>query len=82
MPTLTAKLSPSLLNGNPGEDDIELLCTATVAEDVMLASYQFTWIKDDTPIDFSDDRIVVCMCYYHGMVVPNSKEPPNLIHFS
>ena len=58
-PTLTAKLSPSLLTGDPGEDAIELLCIAIVAEDVMLATYQFTWIKDDTHIDSSNDRILV-----------------------
>ena len=56
-----ARVSPSLLIGNSGEDAIELLCTAIVAEDVMLASYQFTWMKDDTPIDLSNDRIVVRM---------------------
>ena len=59
-PTLTAKLSPPILTGDPGENAIELLCTAAVAEDVMLASYQFTWIKDDAPVDLSNDRIVVC----------------------
>ena len=60
-PTVTANLSPSLLIGDSGEDAIELLCTAIVAEDVMSASYQFTWIKDDTPVDLSNDRIVVCI---------------------
>ena len=59
-PTLTVNLNPSLFTGNSGEDAIELLCTATVAEDVMSASYQFTWMKDDTPLDISNNRIVVC----------------------
>ena len=58
-PTLTANLSPPLLIGDSGEDDIELLCTAIVAEDVMSASYQFTWIKDNSPVDLSNDRIMV-----------------------
>ena len=59
-PTLTVNLNPSLYTGNSGGDTIELLCTATVAEDVMSASYQFTWMKDDTPLDISNDRIAVC----------------------
>ena len=56
-----------MLTGDSGEDAIELLCTAIVAEDVLSATYQFTWIKDDTPIDLSDNRIIVrtymqCAC--------------------
>ena len=58
-PTLTLKLYPPLLTGNSGEDSIELLCTAIAEEDVILAAYQFTWLKDNTPIGFSNDRIVV-----------------------
>ena len=30
----------------------------------MLASYQFTWIKDNTPIDLSNKRIEVCIPRY------------------
>ena len=63
-PTLTVNVSSTLLIGDSGEDSIELLCTAIVAEDVMSASYQFTWIKDDTPVDFSNDRIMVCVNIY------------------
>ena len=58
-PTLTVNINPVLFTGNSGEDALELLCTAAIAEDVMSASYQFTWIKDDTPVDESNDRIVV-----------------------
>ena len=58
-PTLTVNLNPSLFTGNSGEDALELLCTAVVAEDVMSASYQFTWIKNNAPVDISNDRIVV-----------------------
>ena len=66
MPTLSAKLSPPLLTGDSGEDAIELLCTAIVAEDVISASYQFTWIKDDTPIDIlSNKRIMVCITFLY-----------------
>ena len=49
------------MTGDSGEDAIKLMCTAIVVEDVMLSSYQFTWNKDATPIDISNDRIVVCM---------------------
>ena len=56
------KIFPLLLTGDSGEDPIELLCTAIVREDVMLASYQFTWIKDDTPVDMSNERFMVCIC--------------------
>ena len=63
-PTLTLNLSSPLLIGDSGEDAIELLCTAIVTEDVMSASYRFIWIKDDTPVDLSNDRIVVCANTY------------------
>ena len=65
-PTLSARLSPPIMTGNSGEDAIELTCTAIVEEDVMLASYQFTWNKDATPIDISNKRIMVttCVCTY------------------
>ena len=51
-----------MLTGDSGEDPIELLCTAIVREDVVLASYQFTWIKDDSPVDMSNERFMVCIC--------------------
>ena len=63
VPTLRVDLSPPLLNGNSGEDILELLCTAIVIEDVPV-SYQFVWIKDDISIDLPNDRIVVCT-YVH-----------------
>ena len=59
VPTLRSGLSPSLLIGDSGVDAIELICTAAVAEDVTSASYQFTWIKDNTPIGLPNDRIMV-----------------------
>lgn len=52
------------MTGNSGEDAIELTCTAIVEEDVMLASYQFTWNKDTIPIDLSNNRIMVTTCVY------------------
>ena len=61
VPTLRANLSPSLLTGDSGENAIELVCIAAVAEDITSASYQFTWIKDKTPVDLSNDRIEVCI---------------------
>ena len=62
-PTLTADLSPPLFIGVSGEDALKLLCVATAAEDIISATYQFTWIKDNTPLDLSDDRIVVSISY-------------------
>ena len=62
-PTLTVRLSPPLIIGDSREDVIKLLCTAMVAEDVLSATYQFAWIKDDTPIDLSDNRIMVGLEY-------------------
>ena len=64
VPTLRVSLLPPLLIGDSGEDTIELLCTATVVEDVASASYQFTWIKDSTPISLLNDRIMVCITMY------------------
>ena len=64
-PTLTAKLSPSLIVGDTGEDPIKLLCTALVEEDVMLPYYQFKWIKDSSPADLLNDRIEVCITNHH-----------------
>ena len=61
---MAVNLNPSLFAGNSGEDAIELLCIATVAEDVMSASYRFKWMKDDTPLDISNDRIVVCKAVF------------------
>ena len=63
VPTVRVDLSPPLLNGNSGEDALELLCTAAIAEDVA-ASYQFAWIKDDISIYLPNDRIVVCIHTY------------------
>ena len=54
-------MSPPLLTGDSGENAIELVCIAAVAEDITSASYQFTWIKDNTPVDLSNDRIEVCI---------------------
>ena len=47
------------MTGDSGEDAIKLVCTVIVEEGVMFSSYQFTWSKDATPIDISNDRIVV-----------------------
>ena len=63
-PSFSVNISPPLLTGNSGEDAIELSCTLLVTEDVISATYQFTWIKDDTPIDLSDNRIMVHIYTY------------------
>ena len=65
-PTLATNVSPLLLTGDSGEDPIELLCKVIVREDVALASYKFTWMKDDIPIDLSNGRFVVCMYKHSG----------------
>ena len=61
VPTLIVQLYPPLFTGDSGEDSVELGCTAIVEEDIILAAYQFVWLKEDTPISLSNDRIVVCI---------------------
>ena len=60
-PRLTAELLPPLVTGTSNEDPIELLCSAVVTEGVILASYQFEWMKNDVPVNFSDYRYIVCL---------------------
>ena len=59
-PQLTAKLLPSFVTGTSNEDPIELRCSAIVTEGIILASYQFEWMKNDIPVNFSDYRYMVC----------------------
>ena len=58
-PRIVVQLSPLLVNGTSNEDPIELLCTAIVTEDIILASYQFTWMKNDASVNFSDSIYMV-----------------------
>ena len=58
-PRIVVQLSPLLVNGTSNEDPIELLCTAIVTEDIILASYQFTWMKNDASVNFSDSIYTV-----------------------
>ena len=58
-PRIVVQLSPLLVNGTSNEDPIELLCTAIVTEDVILASYQFTWMKNDASVNLSDSIYAV-----------------------
>ena len=67
-PSLSAQLLPPLANGTSGEDAIELLCTAVVAEDVILASYQFAWMKNDVPVNLSDSRYMVHCTYIYVLI--------------
>ena len=62
-PRLTAELSPPLVTGTSNEDPIELLCSAVVVvtEGIILASYQFEWMKNDVPVNFLDYRYMVCL---------------------
>ena len=66
-PSLLTQLYPPLANGTSGEDAVELLCTAVVA-DVILASYQFTWMKNDVPVNLSDSRYMVHCTYIYVLI--------------
>ena len=55
-----AQLLPPLVTGTSNEDPVELLCIAVVTEGIILASYQFEWMKNDIPINLSDYRYMVC----------------------
>ena len=59
-PQLTAQLLPELVNGTSNEDTINLICKAIVTEGVILASYHFTWMKNNDSLDLSDSRYMVC----------------------
>ena len=59
-PRLTAQLLPPLITGTSSKDPLELHCSATVVENVILASYQFIWLKNDVPVTLSDSRYMVC----------------------
>ena len=61
-PKLTAQLSPELVNGTSNKNAINLVCKAIVTEGVILASYQFTWMKNNDSLDSSDSRYMVCTC--------------------
>ena len=60
-PRLMAQLLPPLVTGVSSKDPLELHCSAIVAEDVILDSYQFTWLKNDVPVTLSDSRYKVCL---------------------
>ena len=58
-PSLTVELLPQLVNGNSGEDTIELICIASVNGNAVSATYKFIWMKDGEPFDFFDYKNVV-----------------------
>ena len=59
-PTLTVQLFPPLVMGNSGNDAIELHCIAFVTENIISASYQFTWSKDGVAMGQLNIKNVVC----------------------
>ena len=60
-PRLTVQLLPPLVTGISSKDPLELNCNVIVAEDVILASYQFIWLRNDIPVTISDSRYIVCL---------------------
>ena len=58
-PNLTVALTPSIINSDAADVDINLTCTATVEEDIMLDEYEFIWMFNDAPVDQSDGSINV-----------------------
>jgi len=57
-------LNPSEINGDERLQNIALSCTSSVEENVSSPSYQFTWMLNQSPIDLTDTRIVVCNFQY------------------
>ena len=62
-PRVIAHLLPPLVNGTSNEDPIKLLCTAVITEGIMLASYEFTWLKNDASVNLSDSIYMVLDSY-------------------
>lgn len=58
-PRVIAQILPPLVNGTSSEDPIELVCTAVVTEGIILASYEFTWMKNDASVNLSDSIYTV-----------------------
>ena len=58
-PNLTVALTPSILNSDAADVDINLTCTAIVEEDIMLDEYEFIWMFNDAPVNQSDGSINV-----------------------
>jgi len=50
----TVELMPSIVNGNAGKIPINLTCIPKIMENVTLAVFQFTWMKDLIVINQSD----------------------------
>ena len=57
-PNLNVAVFPPKIND--ADMAINLTCTATVEEDVMLDQYVFNWILNDAPIYQFGERINVC----------------------
>lgn len=58
-PNLAAGVFPPLIIGNSGMDNINLLCTTMVMQNLASSDYTFTWMKDGSPLNLSDNRIMV-----------------------
>jgi len=61
---VTATIDPAMITGDAGNVPVNLTCTASVIPtDIISAAYVFTWRRNETVIDTSNDtRIMVCMC--------------------
>ena len=55
-PNLTVTLTPPVINDSAANVAIDLTCTATVEENIILDDYQFVWTFNGMPIDQSDGR--------------------------
>ena len=71
-PNITVTLTPPVINDSATNVAINLNCTATVEESIILDEYQFVWMFNGMPIDQSDERINVCMVIYLSDVVSNN----------
>ena len=71
-PNITVTLTPPVINDSTTNVAINLNCTATVEESIILDEYQFVWMFNGMPIDQSDERINVCMVIYLSDVVSNN----------
>ena len=71
-PNLKLTLTPLVINGSAANVAINLNCTATVEESIILDEYQFVWMFNGMPIDQSDERINVRMVIYLSDMVSNN----------
>ncbi|XP_065907794.1 cell adhesion molecule DSCAM-like isoform X2 [Dysidea avara] len=79
-PSLTVELLPQLVNGNSGEDTIELICIASVNGNAVSATYKFIWMKDGEPFDFFDYKNVEAHSTTSSTLYINATDTNATIH--